>query len=103
MTSGALKARPSENRDFFENRPFFSFFSYSEFFSGRFDTSGSMVPRLVPKILSKCAFCDGAVAGVGIGDSRSLITREIHASLMFRVLHLRSCTFQDSLPYSNLA
>ena len=49
-------------------------FSYSEFFSGRFDTSGSMVPRLVPEILSKCAFCDEAGAAVvGIGDSRSLI------------------------------
>ena len=31
-----------------------------------------MVPRLVPEILSKCAFCDEAV-GAGIGDSRSLI------------------------------
>ena len=52
-------------------------FSYSEFFSGRFDTSGSMVPRLIPEILSKCAFCDGVGGGggggVGIGDSRSLI------------------------------
>ena len=41
-----------------------------------FDTSGSMVQRLVPEILSQCAFCDGAVAAVavaGIGDSRSLI------------------------------
>ena len=58
---------------------FFNFeFSYLEFFSGRFDTSGSMVPRLVPEILSKCAFCDEAVAVVavavaGIGDSRSLM------------------------------
>ena len=37
-----------------------------------------MVPRLVPEISSKCAFCDEAVgaavgAAVGIGDSRSLI------------------------------
>ena len=34
-----------------------------------------MLPRLVPEILSKCAFCDGAAvaAGVGIGDSRSLM------------------------------
>ena len=34
-----------------------------------------MVPRLVPEILSKCAFCDEAVAVAvaGIGDSRSLI------------------------------
>ena len=45
-------------------------------FSGCFGTSGSMIPRLVPKILSLDAFCDGqAVAGaaVGIGDSRSWI------------------------------
>ena len=35
-----------------------------------------MVPRLVPEILSKCAFCDEAVGAVavGIGDSRSLIS-----------------------------
>ena len=59
---------------------FFNFeFSYSEFFSGRFDTSGSKVPRLVPEILSQCAFCDGggggggAAAAAGIGDSRSLM------------------------------
>ena len=32
-----------------------------------------MLPRLVPETLSKCAFCDGVGAGVGIGDSRSLI------------------------------
>ena len=58
--------------DHFRHFFFLNFeFSYSEFFSGRFDTSGSMVPRLVPEISSKCAFCDGAVA-VGIGDSRSL-------------------------------
>ena len=37
-----------------------------------------MVPRLVPEISSKCAFCDEAVAVAvaGIGDSRSLITGE---------------------------
>ena len=36
-----------------------------------------MVPRLVPEILSKCAFCDevAAVGAVGIGDSRSLIVK----------------------------
>ena len=32
-----------------------------------------MLPRLVPEILSKCAFCDGVGAGVGIGDSRNLM------------------------------
>ena len=34
-----------------------------------------MLPRLVPEILSKCAFCDevGAGGAVGIGDSRSLM------------------------------
>ena len=39
-------------------------------FSRRFDTSGSMIPRLVPEISSLDAFCDGAA---GIGDSRSWI------------------------------
>ena len=49
-------------------------FSYSEFFSGGFDTSGSMVPRLVPEISSLDAFCDGGGgAAAGIGDSRSLM------------------------------
>ena len=34
-----------------------------------------MVPRLVPEILSQCAFCDGGAgaAAAGIGDSRSLM------------------------------
>ena len=32
-----------------------------------------MLPRLVPEILSKCAFCDEVGAGAGIGDSRSLM------------------------------
>ena len=43
-------------------------------FFGRFDTSGSMIPRLVPEISSLDAFCDGAGAagGAGIGDSRNL-------------------------------
>ena len=40
-----------------------------------------MVPHLVPEILSKCAFCDGAGAGAaaaaGIGDSRSLINFKV--------------------------
>ena len=48
---------------------------YSEFCSCRFDTSRSMVPRLVPEISSLDTFCDtgagAAAAGVGIGDSRS--------------------------------
>ena len=54
---------------------FFNFeFSYSEFFSGRFDTSGSMIPRLVPEISPLDAFCDVVGVGVvGIGDSRSWI------------------------------
>ena len=41
-------------------------------FSGRFDTSGSMIPRLVPEISPLDAFCDAAVVA-GIGDSRSWI------------------------------
>ena len=36
--------------------------------SGSFDTSGSMLPRLVHEILILGAFCD---TGAGIGDSRS--------------------------------
>ena len=40
--------------------------------SGRFDTSGSMIPCWVPEILPLDAFCDR----VGIGDSRSWITGE---------------------------
>ena len=42
-----------------------------------------MLPRLVPEILSKCAFCDGVgvgAAGVGIGDSRSLIESKLRLS-----------------------
>ena len=46
-------------------------------FSGRFDTSGSMLPRLVSEILILYAFCDVGVGVVvvvvGIGDSRSWI------------------------------
>ena len=76
--SGPRKVRPAIFDHF---RPFLAFFflnfefSYFEFFSGRFDTSGSMVPRLVPKISPFDAFCDGGAggAGAGIGDSRSLI------------------------------
>ena len=53
-------------------------FSYSEFFSCRFDTSGSMKPRLVPEISPCDAFCDGRVAWAaagGIGYFTSLIQR----------------------------
>ena len=58
--------------DFFINF-FFDFFF--RIFSVCFDTSGSMILRLVPEISSLDAFCDGragAAAG-GIGDSRKLI------------------------------
>ena len=41
-------------------------------YSGRFVSSGSMIPRLVPEISPLDTFCD-VVAGVGIGDSRSWI------------------------------
>ena len=38
------------------------------------NTSGSMIPRLVPEILALDAFCDaGVVVVVGMGDSRSWI------------------------------
>ena len=36
-------------------------------FSGRFDTSGSMIPRLVPVILPFDPFCDVVGVGVGVG------------------------------------
>ena len=49
------------------------FDNFLEFFSGRFDTSGSILPRLVPEILILDALCDAAAAGAGIGDSRSFI------------------------------
>ena len=53
-------------------RCFFLMFLF-RIFSGRFDISGSMIPRLVPEISPLDAFCDIVVAGVvvGIGDSRS--------------------------------
>ena len=38
---------------------FFLQFSYSEFSSHHFHTSGSMIPRLVPEISPLDAFCDG--------------------------------------------
>ena len=47
-----------------------------------------MVPRLVPEILSQCAFCDGAAgaaAAAGIGDSRSLITMQKELTFIFSV------------------
>ena len=64
---------------FFENGPFFEnlFFLHRivlfRIFSSRFETSGSMIPRLVPEILPCDGFCDGqgAAAGAGIGYSRS--------------------------------
>ena len=37
---------------------FYFFFFYSELFSGSFDTSGSMITRLVPNILPCDGFCD---------------------------------------------
>ena len=44
-------------------------------FSGCFDTSGSMIPRLVPEISPCDGFCDGQAAVVvgGIGHSRILM------------------------------
>ena len=58
--------------------PFGTILDHFNFFfriySGRFDTSGSMLPRLVPEILIIYAFCDVVVVVVGvvgIGDSRS--------------------------------
>ena len=73
------------------------FLYYSEFFSGLFDTSGSMVPRLVPEILSKCAFCDEvavAVAVAGIGDSRSLM--KITCRLLFLILVINGSAQQQN-------
>ena len=64
----------------------FSFQIFSELFSGRFGTSGSMIPHFVPKISPLDAFCDvGVVVGVvgvvvGIGDSRSWIVGSVGLS-----------------------
>ena len=69
---------------------FFSLISlFRTFFFGRFDTSGSMIPRLVPEILPLDAFCDVVVVA-GIGDSRSWI---VHCSLFFVLLF--DCLFID--------
>ena len=54
-----------------------------------------MLPRLVPEILSKCAFCDGVGGGVGIGDSRSLILSPVCIKLLKIVLSL-----YDNVGYS---
>ena len=55
---------------------FFLSSSYSEFFPDCFDTSGSMIPRLVPEILPLDAFCErvAVVAVAGIGNSRGWIS-----------------------------
>ena len=37
---------------------FYLDFSNSEFFTGRFDTSGSMIALAVPEIHFTCGFCD---------------------------------------------
>ena len=44
---------------------------FSEFFLGRFDTSGSMIPLLVPEIWPWAFFCDGRRSAGGIGYSSS--------------------------------
>ena len=60
---------------------FFYLFLKFRIFSGRFDTSGSMLPRLVPEILILYAFCDVVGVGVGgIGDSKSWIGFAIFVS-----------------------
>ena len=48
---------------------------FPQFFYARFDTSGSMLARLVPEISPLDAFCDVGVVGVVVGlrDSRSWI------------------------------
>ena len=86
------------------------FYFLIQIFSGRFDTSGSMIPRLVPEISPLDAFCDivviaGVEAGVvGIWDSRRWInffketknifykhlTTPLHFQLQSRMTSLKS-------------
>ena len=59
---------------------FYFFIFYSEFFSGRFDTSGSVIPRLIHKTEGGYPERDGGAEegeeeGQGLGDSRRLIER----------------------------
>ena len=72
VASNLFRLSSSRQGDF----PFFSS-SFLHFliqnFSGRFETSGSMISRLVPEISSLDAFCDLVAGAVGIGDSRSWI------------------------------
>ena len=64
----------------------FYFYFLFRIFSGRFDTSGSMLPRLVPEILIIYAL--GDVVG-GIGDSRSWISRQNMVHIL-RYSHMTS-------------
>ena len=57
-------------------------------FFGHFDTSGSMLPRLVPEISPLDAFCDVGVGVVGIGDSRSWMCCQID---MIKCLPMITC------------
>ena len=58
-------------------------FSYSEFFSGRFDTSGSMVPHLVPEIEGGYPERDGEEEeeggeGLVLENSRSWMNHDLN-------------------------
>ena len=59
-------------------------------FSGRFDTSGSMIPLSVSKISALDGFCDGRgrAAGRGIGYSSSWI---LTAHILYQQLSLFQC------------
>ena len=63
--------------------PVAMFYFLIQNFLGRFDTSGSMIPRLVLEILPLDAFCDRvAAAGVGIGDFWSWMIFYLNILLM---------------------
>ena len=55
---------------------------FSECFSGCFDTSGSMIPRLVPEILPCDNFCDGWTRT----RSRMWVSSEFDDSWLFEIL-----------------
>ena len=73
-------------------RPFWPFWPYLTILTipFQFDSSGSMLPRLVPEILPLDAFCDivGVVGVVvGIGDSRSKLMIMVMQDLSLFKLH----------------
>ena len=59
------------------------FFFLFRIVSGRFDTSKSMIPRLILEISPCDGFCDGVVVGAGLGYSSRLIMMIIMMYILF--------------------